>query len=243
MHRRLVKSLDVLDGGDADEIDSLAAALRTTLCFGKGDKLLLRLCNVYGVSPPTVRVQPARFTSAERLIARIGPIPSDSGVISEDEPTTLSVFDWVQEQAVLLPDVGSQSWEKVIASYANTVGSHVSSTVPRLLDDIKVFQGPRGHMGGYLLRAAGAIAEHGLGTALARIDEVDDPICRRLHPPDVSIVIMTITDQWPVEFGFSCSARETVEVLSMPVSDGMRFRAVWSWDQATETGSLSTSVS
>jgi len=160
----------------------------------------------------------------------------------KEESAALSVFKWVQSPAILLPELGTQTWEKVIAAYSNTFGSHVSATVPRLLDDIQVFQGPKGHMGGYLLRVAGVIAEHGLGSALASIDRADGPTSRSLHPPNVSIVIMSITDQWPVEFGFACSARETTEILSMPMSDGARLRAIWNWDSASETGTLSIDI-
>lgn len=242
MHRRIGKVLDAIDEGDDDAIDELAAALRTTLCYGKGDKLLLRLCNTFSVQPTEVQIPCSRTVRREQMIARVGPIPSEQDTITEEAPDTLSVFKWIQSPAVLLPGVGGQTWEKVIVAYANTYGSHVSSTVPRLLDDIKVFQGPKGHMGGYLLRVAGAIAEYHLGTALARIDGVEEPISRRMHPPDVSIVIMTITDQWPIEFGFSCSATESIEILSMPMGDGTTFHAVWHWDSLAETGSLSTSV-
>ena len=234
MMRRLSRHLDALDSGDADAFDDLAGAIRTTLCFGRGDRLLLRLVNMFRLEEPRVFIPPT--DTSEAAPHRIGPLPwlEDADGVGRSVP----VSEWVETQAIRLPGVGKRTWNQVLIDFGNTYGAHVSATVPQLLDDIRAYGVAGGSMASHMLRCAGSVAEYGLGVALAELDGTEPPRPRDRHSGGVSIGFMALDDREEASFMVSCTATDTVEVFSMPVFEGRRMTGVWTYNEDTGTGNM-----
>lgn len=237
MLNRITRDLDSIDAGHGDAIDDLAGKLRTTLCFGKGDRLLLRLCNVFHLEMPSVTVPYTLVPEKSPFL--VGPLPEWASPLNPAvAPKIMTIPEWMRSQAVHLPGVGRRSWDQVISDFGNTYGAHVSATVPQFLDEIRTYGVGTGTMGAHMLRAAGIVAEHGLGLALAELDGSDAPTLRDHHAGNVFIGMMALTDWGEAFWSVSCDATESVELFSMPTFDGQRMVGTWTYDPETGKGAM-----
>jgi hypothetical protein len=74
------------------------------------------------------------------------------------------------------------SWNQVVTDYGNTFGAHLSPTVPDVLNEIALYGGPEGTLGGLALRSAAVVAESALFELLPQVG-VSVTRAPRLHQP------------------------------------------------------------
>lgn len=231
--RRLGRALDALDEGADDALDDVAAITRTVLSFGKGDKALLRLVNAFRLDHPTVWVPAIAGPRGGSIVTLLGPVPSESGELGAGG---LDIFRWVSGEtglkAVTLDGHKPLTWDAFIKAYANDEGAHVGTTVRAELEAMQLFQGPVRNMAGYLVRAAGVVAERGLAHAIAQIDGGAPAADRPFHEGPVEVSYLLISTNG-LAFAVVATVAPETRILSFH-ADGRRIDVTWVWDGVRE---------
>jgi hypothetical protein len=237
LQRRLTRSLNDWDSGDADAIRDVAGYTRTLIGFGKGDGLLRRLQSMFAIDLPDVRLYSRPDVKGDPQLA-IGGLPVDEDAKAEGADL-VSFSQWLTTTVVVMRGANRRDtdWAQFVTDYGNTYGAHVSGTVPRVLEDVRVFHGPNGHMGGYLLRSAAIVAERALVAALVARDLAASAPARKYHPKGLTVTGFAIgqgANPWHA-FGMSAAVSGTHLLLGMPLLEKY-MTVTWSWDGVTPAG-------
>jgi len=237
LQRRLTRSLDDWDAGDQDALRDVAGYSRTLLAFGKGDGLLRRLVSMYALELPPV------YTFSQPDVGG-GVALSVGGLVADapdDDTNELSLDEWLRADVVVATSARRRrtDWAQFVTDYGNTFGAHVAPSIPESLEQVKVFRGPNGHMGGYILRAAAVVAERLLGEALLSLDSGSAIAPRSAHPDGVVVTGFAIAQREPMwhAFGVNVSVQGNFEVIRMPYNGG-HLSVSWKWDGGSKGGSF-----
>ncbi len=171
---RLSRHMNALENGEPGAVSDVAAVLRTLMVRGEGDDVIRRLCKRKGLSLPTVFVSRAAYDGPS-VILSAGGIPG----IPEDEdhphqiPCHMADLDKWSEMIALVVQGGTpkraNDWNHVISMYANTFGSHMSSTIPKTLVETSSIMSGALDLGEYMIFCAGIAAETMLNQVLDEI--------------------------------------------------------------------------
>lgn len=171
LRSRLARHLDALESGEVGAVDDLAAVLRTLLAFGQGDKVITRLQRAYQVPAPRVFVSDP-VEKIPHLLVAFGAI-----LVADDRPQPdgtsarwLDLDSWIRSDALAVQGMGKPiNWNKLITEYANTVGSHLSNTIPELLVETADVHAGQMNIIQFLVHNAGLVAESALDQVLDAI--------------------------------------------------------------------------
>lgn len=227
--QRLTEALDRFDQGNAIDIYTVAALNRTILGMGKGDRLALRLSNAFNLELPDVGL-PAVTELRGPITLQIGPIPCSP----KDAVRTVPLLEWLNEPAIRLPQ-GVMTWERFVRDFANESSSHLSLHINTELESIKLHQGPAGKMSEYLVRAAGAVAEHALSSILNQAIS-SDVVHRPYYVGPIRVNALVAQSD---EFGFDVLFDPNAEgrVATIPFQ-GDIFEVRLVWDSESGTGTI-----
>lgn len=172
--RTLVKRLDShirsIDHGERHVRDDLAAVLRILLTRGKGEDAMRRFMSRHQMSADATVSLPA-FEGPSVWLS-LGSLPWDAATGTETQVVTIP--KGLMESTALTARVGHRtekvSWEKLVKSYGNTYGAHLSTTLPGILDGVKLHGVCEADIGTYMLRSLGVIASGVCNTMLRRVD-------------------------------------------------------------------------
>nr|WP_143545544.1 hypothetical protein [Rhodococcus sp. 15-1154-1] len=110
---------------------------------------------------------------------------------------TMDLKTWIDRPAVVVRGAKRRvnTWDQVVGAFANTAGSHLSNSIPVLLEQTRVIQASGMTLGDYLVRSAGFIAELALAEVLPQIGmHVSLRRQRDYKVNDVAIFGMTMSD-------------------------------------------------
>ncbi len=133
------------------------------------------------------------------------------------------------------------NWEHLIAEYANTYGSHASTTVPEVLDSISKMHADQMNLGEYLIWCAGIALEQ---TLVQLLDAVDGrSILRTSKARTTPLLGLTLTGEnggyvSPLQHGEAITKWR--EVLKLHPSEHVWLRIVEEPDSTGETDGLFT---
>jgi len=229
--QRLTEALDRFDSGNQLEIHNIAALNRTILGSGKGDRLVLRLSNAFKLDLPEVGI-PAVTELRGPIALQIGPIPCTP----EDAVRMVALQTWLDEAAVKFPHGSDMRWERFIRDFANESSTHVSVHVSVELEEIKLHHGPSSSMSEYLVRAAGAVAEHALSYVLNQ--KLGSPVLQRRHhagPIRVRSIVSAASGEFGFDFLFESDSGG--HIATIPWADQIH-EVDLIWNEETETGTV-----
>lgn len=167
--RRLDRHISLMDKDDYELRDDIASVLRTLTAPGKGDDGIRRLISRFSLSQP-IRQITAPPKQGPNVQFAIGSLPAD------DLPGSVRVTvpDGVMHAAALFirstDGARTATWEDVVTDYGNTFGAHLSTTVPKLLDEVHYFGLSETDFGAYMLRALGVLTSSACHELLSRLD-------------------------------------------------------------------------
>jgi hypothetical protein len=170
---RLSRHLDSLEQGHEGAVDDVAAVLRTLLARGRGDDVLRRVRRAYNVPQPVVRVSISPVDDRTHVLAYGAlPVPTDAGVTPPAVgPSWISLDSWVSRTALILRGANRRvsTWEQLITAYSNTLGSHLSGSIPEILARTSTIHADRMNVGEFLIHNAGLVAEDAITQLLSAI--------------------------------------------------------------------------
>jgi len=181
LYRRLGRALDALDEGDLSGADDLAGLLRTLLADGNGNRVVSRLASARGVQPGGVYVSGPPGEPPGLVIAA-GLLPMGRHVEhANGHERTFAQWLGATSFRVAGDRRPDHSWKSVVNLSGNTTGSHLSTTVPKILDESK-FAGVAGFtLHHYLLRQIAWQTEAILGAMLSELGHPVRPADRRIE--------------------------------------------------------------
>lgn len=228
--QRLTDALDRFDSGKRLDIHNIAALNRTILGSGKGDRLVLRLSNAFKLDLPEIGIPDVTEIHGP-IGLQIGPIPCTL----EDAVRMVPLQAWLDETAIKFPH-GDMKWERFIRDFANESSTHVSVNVSVELEVIKLHHGPSSTMSEYLVRAAGAVAEHALSYVLNQ--KLGSPVLQRPHHAG-PIRIRSIVSAVSGEFGFDLlfDSASGGHIATIPWA-GQIHEVDLVWNEGSETGAI-----
>jgi hypothetical protein len=188
---RLSRHLDALESGEPGAVADVAAVLRTLLVRGDGDDVIRRLCKRKHIDLPEVLVTRAAYDRPLVILsAGAMPVtPEDADLPHQITTHKVNLNRWSDMTALVVRDGKPHrvnNWDKVIAMYANTFGSHLSGTIADTLSTASSIMSGSLDLGQYLVHCAGIVGENALNQVLAAIS--GDPIIvphkpgRQLNP-------------------------------------------------------------
>lgn len=213
---RLSTNLDAVDAGDPHAAETVASLLRTLISDGKGNSVCRRLGKL-GITFPTVTVSRAPGHHPTTIFS-LGNMPDLDGLAADtsggqgwrrEEP----FLRWIGLTSLRMP-IASQrttySFAHLIAAIANTYGSHVSHTVPDLLDRATLFGVSGFSLSAYLVRQVAWAVERSCERALVDAGcEVGDHARRAVHLGESFVAGLEVTEddvdveasvkQWPAQ--------------------------------------------
>jgi hypothetical protein len=210
LKQRLGRHLDAIEAGSSDAVDDAASVLRTLLTPGRGDNVIRRLYRQASVTNPSMCVSEMATTTGGDVALSVCGLPV---LPTEQEPSKASpmgnwvdIDRWTQMTALVLKGGNPRrvnSWSDVINLYANTFGSHMSTSIPTVLDQTARVYSNRMNLGHYLIHCAGVIGEDALGQVLGEIrgSKVVLPSRRRLGPV-VHLIIRNTAGNFDVQVGY-----------------------------------------
>ena len=157
MTSRLRDHIERLDEGAVYAVDDLAVVLRALVCSGKGNRVLMRLCDSTGGSLPRARVsRPA--PADDDVFFAVGSIPTSEAGASADGAVQVSLTKWMSLRVLTIQSSGSRityTWDQFLRTYAEKWGgAHLDPAVPahlRMIDNHAAAGLP---LSNYLLRTA-----------------------------------------------------------------------------------------
>lgn len=192
LHERLVTHTASLGSGRLSAVDDLAAVLRVLVARGRGDDTLRRTVRRFHLSEPTVAVGPP-VQRQRHLVVAFGGMPAHPvvGVPSPVEPEVMSSSQWAESLALAKEGLFRDyyTWEQLITAYANSNGSHFSSSVQDVLRGITMHDVGDLDLGAYLMWGAASIASDALRDLLRQLSrEVGD----EGTPPPPGVLSMAV---------------------------------------------------
>lgn len=169
--RRLRRAMDALDAGDLSGADDIASHLRTLIGRGAGNLALARLARELDLPLPRVQVS-NRPEKGRDVVLSVGNLPlgtAERGFLGQNDHS-LPFNDWTSAVSLVLrgalrPEVG---WQYLVEQAGNTTGSHVSTTLPDILDKSRLFSVTGLDLERYLLRQVAWQVERILQDLLVR---------------------------------------------------------------------------
>jgi hypothetical protein len=191
----------------ADDIgagDDLAANLRTLICRGKGDDVLSRAAKRFGIQLPAVTISaPANGEPSTMLSVGSLPIAEDYGAMPRGGVSRVTFDEW-RDSPCLVVERSSPAatrvftWEKFIATAANTWGSHTATTIPPVLDETRMSDFGDRPVDSLLLSRAGHYAETILLSLLTELGLSEDaPPPRAADTAPISLAWLRVHDTGP----------------------------------------------
>lgn len=221
MCRRVSADLDRLDAGDLDTLDSLATIVRAALGDGRGNDVVNRLCKQNHVPSPSVIVGPPPRDERSTVFS-VGYVPSEPQKGDAVQPT-VSVREWRQLPAVISKGNVRRTtkWHQLASDFGNTVGAHISQTIPKSLTDAEMYGAPGGKLDVYLLRAAAVVVEHALTDVLRELRYEGELGGHHLFTPNSAsfggLSIWKEGDDVRTTFWCSVSKAEEVQIATIPI--------------------------
>jgi hypothetical protein len=232
--QRLSRHLDALESGEPGAVADVASVLRTLVVRGDGDDVIRRLCTRMNVVLPQVLVSQAAHDGPLVILA-VGAMPvapEDADYPHQISTKWVNLNGWSDMKALVIRDGiphRVNSWNRVIALYANTFGSHLSGTIPDVLNRTSEITSGKLDLGQYLIHCAGIVAESSLNQVLT---EVVGQAIIVPHRPGRQLNRLSHLTLWddggkplsqpPFEFSFmptDIGMGETVDVLKLHFAD------------------------
>ena len=230
---RLSRHLDVLDAGHMEAVDDVAAVLRTLLAHGEGDRLLRRICRTFNVEQPRFFVSGPATDDPSVILAAGGlPMPNDFQESSSGHPGRWVAFDsWIDSSALIVRGAQRRknTWNQVITTYANTYGSHVSTSIPAMLSRTALFRSAEYDLGAFMIRAAGILGENALRQVLPVVGGGASlsPVERQVRLEKTAFCALRISRKnsrnIQTEIGFHTWKEDpTAHLLTVPLENGSK---------------------
>jgi hypothetical protein len=226
--RMLVKRLDShissVDRGERHVRDDLAAVLRILLTRGKGENAIGRFLSRHRMSAEATISLPAFDGSSVWL--SLGSLPWDA--TGGTKTRVVSIPTGLIESTALKVNVEGQastvSWEQLIKSYGNTYGAHLSTTLPAILDGVRLHGVCEADIGTYMLRSLGVLASGVSHELLRQVDPTHSGVAYDFYFEGVQLlgiacVRLRNSDIVTVEFS-TRRGRVSTALLSFVTPDG-----------------------
>ena len=191
---RVRRALNALDDGDLSAADDIAAVTRILLAYGRGDKVVLRLCSAFGLPLPSfwLSAVPTDQSDTELGVGRL-PIgfPADTFRGSAPNRSLVSFTDVLDGTCLVSRSTLRRrySWSRLADEYGNTRGNHLGQHVPQVLSRIDMLDVAGMTLGHFVVRQMGWIAEEALRQVLPLVEggiEVWDPRPVSFHGIDLT---------------------------------------------------------
>jgi hypothetical protein len=231
--QRLRRHLDALEQGEAGAVADVASVLRTLVVRGDGDDVIRRLCKRKQVDLPEVLVTRAAHDGPLVILsAGAMPVtPEKTDLPHKIKTLKVTLNGWSDMTALVVRDGIPRrvnNWDRVIAMYANTFGSHLSGTIPNTLLKTSSIMSGELDLGQYLVHCAGIVTENALNQVLAAVEGhaiiLPQKLGRKLNP--ISHLTLWEDDDRhlgdPLEFAFMPSdlaVGDEVDVLKLHFAD------------------------
>ncbi|QTE31093.1 hypothetical protein [Pengzhenrongella sicca] len=218
---RLSSTLDLADSGDPHAWETLASLLRTLISDGKGNGVCRRLERDFGYAFPSVVVSPAPSEPAGTVLA-FGNLPDYRAAKIDPNPNgprrEVGFFSWLDLKSIRIPVAAQRttfSYARLVTAVANTTGSHVSHTVPDLLDRARVFGVSGMALSAFLIRQVAWAVERSCEIALsaAGLGVADHRTTRPLHIGESTVAYAELgNDFGNFEFVFHVTPAELLSL-------------------------------
>ncbi|WP_166804762.1 hypothetical protein [Cryobacterium sp. TMN-39-2] len=167
---------------------------RILLAYGRGDKVVLRLCSAFGLPSPSfwLSAVPNDQPDTELGVGRL-PIGIPVDTFRGTAPTrSLFSFADVLDGTCLVSRSTLRrrySWSRLADEYGNARGNHLGQHVPEILSRIDMLDVAGMTLGHFVVRQMGWIAEEALRQVLPLVDggiEAWDPRAVSFHGIDLT---------------------------------------------------------